>query len=160
MKKLLIAILFVVCAANISAQKNPFEQFTEMDGVTSVYISKNMLSLFPKNAKNMNYGGIDVGNFLHKLSSILILTTEDKNIGKRMVSLANNQVKADNYELLMRVKSDDDDNVNFFMKGKPESIRELIMIVDGSDDESVILQFLGDFTLQDIQKMTEGFGKD
>jgi len=46
------------------------------------------------------------------------------------------------------------------MKGKPESIRELIMIVDGSDDESVILQFLGDFTLQDIQKMTEGFGKD
>jgi hypothetical protein len=131
-----------------------------MDGVTSVYISKNMLSLFPKNAKNMNYGGIDVGNFLHKLSSILILTTEDKNIGKRMVSLANNQVKGDNYELLMRVKSDDDDNVNFFMKGKPESIRELIMIVDGSDDESVILQFLGDFTLQDIQKMTEGFGKD
>jgi len=78
MRKLLIAILFVVCAANLSAQKNPFEQFTEMDGVTSVYISKNMLSLFPKNAKNMNYGGIDVGNFLHKLSSILILTTEDK----------------------------------------------------------------------------------
>jgi hypothetical protein len=60
----------------------------------------------------------------------------------------------------MRVKSDDDDNVNFFMKGKPESIRELIMIVDGSDNESVILQFQGDFTLQDIQKMTEGFGKD
>ncbi|MBP7179996.1 MAG: DUF4252 domain-containing protein [Dysgonomonadaceae bacterium] len=159
MRKLLIAILFVVCAANLSAQKNSFEQFTEMDGVTSVYISKNMLSLFPKNAKN-NYGGIDVGNFLHKLSSILILTTEDKNIGKRMVSLANNQIKTDNYELLMRVKSDDDDNVNFFMKGKPESIRELIMIVDDSDDESVILQFLGDFTLQDIQKMTEGFGKD
>jgi hypothetical protein len=160
MRKLLIALLFVVFTANLSAQKNPFEQFTEMDGVTSVYISKNMLSLFPKNAKNMNHGGIDVGNFLHKLSSILILTTEDKNIGKRMVSLANNQVKGDNYELLMRVKSDDDDNVNFFMKGKPESIRELIMIVDGSDDESVILQFLGDFTLQDIQKMTEGFSKD
>jgi hypothetical protein len=160
MRKLLIALLFVVFTANLSAQKNPFEQFTEMDGVTSVYISKNMLSLFPKNAKNMNYGGIDVGNFLHKLSSILILTTEDKNIGKRMVSLANNQIKSGNYELLMRVKSDDDDNVNFFMKGKPESIRELIMIVDGSDDESVILQFLGDFTLQDIQKMTEGFSKD
>lgn len=160
MRKLVIAIMFVVFAANLSAQKNPFEQFTEMDGVTSVYISKNMLSLFPKNAKNMNYGGIDVGNFLHKLSSILILTTEDKNIGKRMVSLANNQVKGSNYELLMRVKSDDDDNVNFFMKGKPESIRELIMIVDGSDNESVILQFQGDFTLQDIQKMTEGFGKD
>lgn len=159
MKKLFAALIFVVFATSLSAQKNPFEQFTDMDGVTSVFISKNMLSLFPKNAKNMNYGGIDVSSFLNKLSSILILTTENENIGRRMVSLANAQVKSNKYELLMRIKSDDNDNVNFYMKGNPSNITELIMIVDGSDNESVIMQFLGNFTLQDIQKMTEGFGK-
>jgi len=57
------------------------------------------------------------------------------------------------------VKSDDNDNVNFFMKGKPEDIRELIMIVAGNDGENVVMQFLGNFTLDDIQKMTEGFNK-
>jgi hypothetical protein len=159
MKKLFAALIFVAFVTSLSAQKNPFEQFTDMDGVTSVFISKNMLSLFPKNAKNMNYGGIDVSSFLNKLSSILILTTENENIGRRMVSLANSQVKSNKYELLMRVKSDDNDNVNFYMKGNPSNISELIMIVDGSDNESVIMQFLGNFTLQDIQKMTEGFGK-
>jgi isopentenyl diphosphate isomerase/L-lactate dehydrogenase-like FMN-dependent dehydrogenase len=57
----------------------------------------------------------------------------------------------------MRVKSDDGELVNFFMKGKPENIQELIMIVE--DEESVIMQLLGNFTLQDVQQMTSGFNK-
>lgn len=76
-----------------------------------------------------------------------------------MLSMANNRVKGNDYELLMRVKSDDNDNVNFFMKGKPEKIKELIMIVAGNDGENVVMQFLGDFTLSDVQAMTEGFNK-
>ena len=107
----------------------------------------------------MNYGGVNVGSFLNKLSSILILTSEDQKIAPQMLSMANNRVKGRDYELLMRVKSDDNDNVNFFMKGKPEDIRELIMIVAGNDGENVVMQFLGNFTLDDIQKMTEGFNK-
>lgn len=158
MKKAILSILLLTSFSLTFAQKNPFEQFSDMDGVTSVYISKTMLSLIPKNSK-MDYGGVDVGGFLNKLSSILILTSEDQKIAPQMLSLANNRVKGNDYELLMRVKSDENDNINFFMKGKPEDIRELIMIVAGSDGENVIMQFLGNFTLQDIQQMTEGFTK-
>lgn len=159
MKKIAILLAFVVSTTCLFAQNNPFERFSDMDGVTSVYISKNMLKLFPKNT-DTDYGGVKVGDFLHKLSSILILTTENKDVGKQMMSLANNQVKSPGYELLMRVRTEDKTKVNFFMKGKPENIHELIMIVDGGDDDSVIMQFLGDFTLQDIQKMTESFDKN
>lgn len=158
MKKTILSILLLMSFTFTFAQKNPFEQFSEMDGVTSVYISKTMLSMIPKNSK-MNYGGVNVGSFLNKLSSILILTSEDQKIAPQMLSMANNRVKGRDYELLMRVKSDDNDNVNFFMKGKPEDIRELIMIVAGNDGENVVMQFLGNFTLDDIQKMTEGFNK-
>ena len=158
MKKTILSILLLMSFTFTFAQKNPFEQFSEMDGVTSVYISKTMLSMIPKNSK-MNYGGVNVGSFLNKLSSILILTSEDREIAPQMLSLANERVKGRDYELLMRVKSDDNDNVNFFMKGKPEDIRELIMIVAGNDGENVVMQFLGNFTLDDIQKMTEGFNK-
>lgn len=56
-----------------------------------------------------------------------------------MFSMANNCVKGRNYELLTHVKSDDNDNVNFFMKGKPEDIRKLIMIVAGNDGENVVM---------------------
>lgn len=158
MKKTILSILLLASFTFTFAQKNPFEQFSDMDGVTSVYISKTMLSLIPKNSK-MDYGGVKVGGFLNKLTSILILTSEDKKIAPQMLSMANERVKGRDYELLMRVKSDDNDNINFFMKGKPEDIRELIMIVAGNDGENVIMQFLGNFTLQDIQQMTEGFNK-
>jgi hypothetical protein len=33
------------------------------------------------------------------------------------------------------------------------------MIVDGDDDESVIMQFLGNFKLEDVQNMTKEFKK-
>ncbi len=158
MKKIILSFLLLASVSYTFAQKNPFEKFSEMDGVTSVYISKTMLSLIPQNSK-MDYGGVNVGGFLNKLSSILILTSEDKKIAPQMLSLANDRVKGRDYELLMRVKSDDNDNINFFMKGKPEKISELIMIVAGNDGENVVMQFLGDFTLQDIQQMTQGFNK-
>ena len=158
MKKILFTIVFIFAVTIISAQKNPFDKFTDMDGVTSVYISKNMMSLFPKDSNQ--YGGVDVGNFVDKLSSILILTTENQKVGKEMLSLANSRIKDSNYELLMRVKSDDGELVNFFMKGKPDNIQELIMIVDGNDEESVIMQFLGNFKLQDVQEMTRNFDKN
>ena len=123
MKKIIFTIVFIFAVTIISAQKNPFDKFTDMDGVTSVYISKNMMSLFPKDSNQ--YGGVDVGNFVDKLSSILILTTENQKVGKEMLSLANSRIKDSNYELLMRVKSDDGELVNFFMKGKPDNIQEL-----------------------------------
>jgi hypothetical protein len=158
MKKIIFTIVFIFAVTIISAQKNPFEKFTDMNGVTSVYISKNMMSLFPKDSNQ--YGGVDVSNFIGKLNSILILTSENKKVSQEMLSLANSRIKENNYELLMRVKSDDGELVNFFMKGKPDNIQELIMIVDGNDEESVIMQFLGNFKLQDVQEMTRNFDKN
>lgn len=158
MKKIIILLALTIATSAAFAQKNPFERFTDMDGVTSVFISKNMLSLLPKQA-NMQYNGVDVGGFVDKLTSMLIITSENKEIAQEMISLANRGIKESNYELLMRVKSDDGELVNFFMKGKPENIQELIMIVEDEKDESVIMQLLGNFTLQDVQQMTNGFGK-
>lgn len=155
MKKMMMVLALALTASGLFAQKNPFEKFTDMEGVTSVYISKSMMSLMPKNM-NMDLGNVDVSNFINKLSSILILTSENKPVAQEMVSLANKRIRDDQYELLMRVKSDDGERVNFFMKGIPESISEMIMIVEDNDGESVIMQFLGDFTLDDAKRITDG----
>ena len=158
MKKMMMVLALALTASGLFAQNNPFEKFTDMEGVTSVYISKNMLSLMPKES-GMQFGDVDVSNFLEKLSSILILTSENKPVAQEMVSLANKRIQDDKYELLMRVKSDDGELVNFFMKGKPENIHEMIMIVEDSDGESVIMQFLGAFSLDDAKNITDGLQK-
>ena len=155
MKKMMMVIALSITATGLFAQNNPFEKFTDMEGVTSVYISKNMMSLMPKDS-NIAFGHVDVSNFINKLSSILILTSEEQPVAKEMVSLANKRIRDDQYELLMRIKSDDNDRVSFYMKGKPENIREMLMIVEDDDGESVIMQFLGDFTLDDAKQITDG----
>lgn len=156
MKKMLSILALTLAVTTLFAQKNPFDQFADMDGVTSVYISKNMLSLMPKGAVQQ-FGNVNVSNFIDKLSSILILTSENEPVAREMLSLANKRIRNDKYELLMRVKSDDGELVNFFMKGKPESIKEMIMLVESEDGENVVMQFLGDFTLEDAKQITEGF---
>ena len=155
MKKMMMVLMLALTASGLFAQKNPFEKFTDMEGVTSVYISKSMMSLMPKNM-NMDLGNVDVSNFISKLSSILILTSENQPVAKEMVSLANKRIRDDQYELLMRIKSDENERVNFYMKGKPENIREMLMIVEDEGGESVIMQFLGDFTLDDAKQITDG----
>ena len=152
---MMMVLMLALTASGLFAQKNPFEKFTDMEGVTSVYISKSMMSLMPKNM-NMDLGNVDVSNFISKLSSILILTSENQPVAKEMVSLANKRIRDDQYELLMRIKSDENERVNFYMKGKPENIREMLMIVEDEGGESVIMQFLGDFTLDDAKQITDG----
>lgn len=158
MKKMMILLTLALTATGLFAQRNPFEKFTDMEGVTSVYISKNMMSLMPRDS-GLKFGNVDVSNFINKLSSILILTSENKPVAREMIALANKRIQDDQYELLMRIKSDDSERVNFFMKGKPENIREMIMIVEDNDGESVIMQFLGEFTLEDAKQITEEMQK-
>jgi hypothetical protein len=158
MKKMMILLALALTATGLFAQRNPFEKFTDMEGVTSVYISKNMMSLMPRDS-GLKFGNVDVSNFINKLSSILILTSENKPVAREMIALANKRIQDDQYELLMRIKSDDSERVNFFMKGKPENIREMIMIVEDNDGESVIMQFLGEFTLEDAKQITEEMQK-
>ena len=101
-----MVLALALTASGLFAQNNPFEKFTDMEGVTSGYISKNMLSLMPKKS-GMRFGDVDVSNFLENFSSILILTSVNKPVAHEMVSLANKRIRYDKYELLMRVKSDD-----------------------------------------------------
>jgi len=150
-KHLLLALLIFI-SGNCLAQKKLFDHFSDMDGVTSVYISKTMLQMMP-NMKIQD--GMDIGSFAGKLDGILILTSEDENISKLMrnetAAFHNNPA----YEVLMRVK-DGETNVNFYIRKKSESlIGELIMLVD-DEGEYVIIQMSGNLTMEDIQKLTKG----
>ena len=56
------------------------------------------------------------------------------------------------YEELMRVK-DKKTKANFYIRQQGELIKELIMLADSEENFSVI-QLKGNFTLQDIQEIT------
>ena len=68
----IITLLLSLCSLFTYAQDSFFDKFADMEGVTSVYISKAMLSLMP----NMKTEGVNIGEVASKLDKIQILSCE------------------------------------------------------------------------------------
>lgn len=146
--KTLILLLLICCSYTICAQNKLFDKFSEMNGVTSVYISKSMLQMMP----NMKTSGIDIGNIAGKLESVEILTSEKPSIARQMKEETAYIAKDKNYEPLMKVK-DEESRITFYIKKKGEKIGELLMLVD-EKSEFVIIRITGNLSLKDIQSIT------
>ena len=149
-KHVLFAIL-MCCTSIAFAQNKLIDKYADMDGVTSVFISKTMLQMMP----NMKTEGLDIGGIAGKLESIVILTSEKAAISNMMKSEMHNYTRNKRYEELMRVR-DEGSHVTIYIKKKAnKKIGELVMFVD-EKPEFVFIQMTGDMTLQDIQNITKG----
>lgn len=144
-----LLVLFLLCSTLCFAQDKLFEKYADKDNVTSVYISKSMFQMMPD---NMRAGGLDLGNLKGKIHNLQILTSENKEVKEQMKADFDAVVGKD-YELLMKVKSDDT-RASFFVKQKGEKISELIMLTDDEEDY-VVMRLTGDFTIQDIRQIAE-----
>ena len=79
MKRLLIASILLLTVSFVFSQKATLKEYTKNDGVTAVTIPKNMLLLFPKNS-NITYGGINVAEFVDKLSDVNVFASRKDDV--------------------------------------------------------------------------------
>ena len=136
--KNILLILFLCCTSICFAQNKLFDKYSEMDNVTSVYISKAML------------------NLKGKIEGLQVLTTENNSIKEKMRDDFKKLISKDHQEL-MRVK-DGKTRATFYVKQKGDLISEMIMLAD-TDNSFNVIQLLGNFTLQDIQEITKEMNK-
>lgn len=146
--KSIYILLFLCCASICFAQDKLFEQYADMDDVTSVYISKKMFDLMP----DIETGRLDLKDLRGKIDNLQILTTDREDLCAKMRKDFKNLV-TQSHEELMRIK-DGKDKVTFYVQQENELIREMLMLAD-SDDEFVIIRLKGKFTLEDIQKIAK-----
>ena len=158
MKRSLIVFILLVNLLFVFGQKNTLKEYAEKEGISTVVLSKSMLSLFPKNA-DISYGGLNVGEFLDKLSGINIFMSPKGEAANKLVKYATDFVKTPGYEMLMGVKTEKGEDANLYIRGKDENISELVLIVQSKSKESAVMQFMGNFTLKDIQQMVKKAAK-
>ena len=131
--KMILAGVLLMLPLLCQAQKNLFNKYGDMKGVSSVYISKAMIETNP----NLFTKDVYIGKVSGQLNSVQVLSTMDNNVKKEMRKDLRSLVQSSRYELLSR---------------KGEKVKELIMIVDGA----ATLKFVyleGDMTLKDIQNI-------
>mgnify|MGYP002513072669 FL=1 len=143
----IITLLTTLCSICSYGQQSFFDKYAEMEGVTSVYITKSMLSLFPKGQTSVN--GVNIGNIASRLDNIQILSADEQPIIDKLRKETSVINTRNGYEELMRVREDGEKITIYFKDGKKDK-KEFVLLMD-EKDEFTIISIVGDLTLQEIQ---------
>ena len=145
----IITLLITLSSVCSYGQQSFFDKYAEMEGVTSVYITKSMLSLFPKGQASVN--GVNIGNIASRLDNIQILSADEQPIIEKLRKETSVINTRNGYEELMRVREDGEKTTIYFKDGKKDK-KEFVLLLD-EKDEFTIISIAGDLTLQEIQSI-------
>ena len=151
MIRTLLCIMVAMASLTVSAQVKAFEKYADMKNVSYVYISKYMLGMASK-ASMPSVPGVDTKSLASKLTGIQIISSEEKTARVKLKNDVKDILAHDKYEVLMQIREDGDKVDIYHCVGKQQSV--VVMLMD-EDDSATVMIFSGNFTLDDLMKMTK-----
>ena len=148
MKRLILSVLIAITAFAAHAQHDYFDKYADMEGVTSVYVSKTMFKFIQR--LPIESDDVDMSGIIKKLDGLYILTTEEPQIMEALRKETAFINKKGGYEELMRVK-EDGEKVTIYMKEQKNARTEYVLIMDSTDEEFVVMIFSGTLQPEDVQ---------
>lgn len=155
MKHSIIVLLFSLVLnipAALQAKTFDFEKMADIEGVSSVHISKAMFKLL-SGMMGIEPDGIDLKSVMPKLESIQIISCEKPDIIVRLKKEAEAFSTKEGYEELMRVKEDDSRTIILQKLHKGKANEYVLINTEGEDDFTLILM-KGTLTLEELQQLT------
>ena len=151
MIRTLLCIMVAMASLTVNAQVKAFEKYADMKNVSYVYISKYMLGMASK-ASMPSVPGVDTKSLASKLTGIQIISSEEKTARVKLKNDVQDILAHDKYEVLMQIREDGDKVDIYHCVGKQQSV--VVMLMD-EDDSATVMIFSGNFTLDDLMKMTK-----
>ena len=151
MIRTLLCIIVAISSLTVNAQVKAFEKYVDMKNVSYVYISKYMLGMASKTSMP-SVPGVDTKSLASKLTGIQIISSEEKTARVKLKNDVQDILAHDKYEVLMQIREDGDKVDIYHCVGKQQSV--VVMLMD-EDDSATVMIFSGNFTLDDLMKMTK-----
>ena len=151
MIRALLCIIVLMASLTINAQVKAFEKYADMKNVSYVYISKYMLRM-ASDSSMPSVPGVDTKSLANKLTGIQIISSEEKTARAKLKNDVKDILAHDKYEVLMQIREDGDKVDIYHRVGKQQSV--VVMLMD-EDDSATVMIFSGNFTLDDVMKMTK-----
>lgn len=147
MKKWIMTIVMVFCSSLMFAQNALFKKYENVNGVSTIYISKALLSMYPK----LNAGDKDISKIASKLDHVQILSCERPSLIPGVKATALGCFKSGGYNNLMTINDDGNQTIIYgkaLGKGKNEFV---LLSIEKS--ELNIINVMGNITLNDIKQI-------
>jgi len=156
MKNLFVAFVFLLMPTLFFAQ-TAFNKYEDNAEITSVIVNKKMFQLMgqmkmdPKDKDAQQYL-----NLVKKLDNLRVFTTSNTKYVADMRTTVDGYLKSNPLDELMRVNKDGK-NIKIYIKqgATPTQVKELLMFIDGTKTETVIMSLTGNFDLNDISVLTD-----
>ena len=149
-QRTLLCILVAMASLTVNAQVKAFEKYADMKNVSYVYISKYMLGMAGKSTPSVP--GVDMKSLVSKLTGLQIISSEEKTARTKLKNDVREILAREKYEMLMQVREDDSKVDIYHCVGKQQSVVVMLM---NEDDSTTVMVFSGNFTLDDVMKMTK-----
>lgn len=131
MKKILaiaIAVLFSV-ASYAQDGRRIYNRYSDMDGVSAVYVSSAMFRLVGKLPEMSvgEAGSVDFSKIVSSLNGLYLLNTESPSVSADLKKDVEKFVKNGTYEMLMEVK-DDGETVRIYITGTGDDVTGFVLL--------------------------------
>lgn len=153
-----IAILLILPVAVLAqggeAIDRLFEKYSGKEGITSVYISSKMFSLFSSQETNDE----ELSDLMSRLKSIRILTVDDSLLNRKINFYEELKRTADFsiYEELM-VVNESSGITKFLIRGNGKRVDELL-VISGGNKGNTMISIKGDLDMKNISGLSRKIG--
>ena len=146
----------LILSSSSMAQKDPvdrlFDKYSEQDGITTVYISSKMFSLFAE----IDPDDKELQDMMNGLKSIRILAVDDDSEFGSNINFYKEVMKdlpVDKYEELMVVK-DGGQDLKFLIREENDKVVELLLVGGGDKgSDNVLISIRGIIDMKNIAKV-------
>ena len=161
MKRIAAIAVMLLIAVGAFAQegKRLYNKYSDMDGVSAVYISPTMFKLMGQlpdiNVETADGKKMDMAPIVRSFSGFYMLSFEKKSAASaELYKEVTSMVNKGNFELLMEVK-DDGGTIRMYTLGDEKVVNSFVCIVN-QEDETMFFSLEGSMNRSDIEKMIAG----
>ena len=158
MKKIMIMAVMLLMAVGAYAQegKRLYNKYSDMDGVSAVYISPTMFRLMgqlPDLDVEMSDGQkMDIAPLIRSFSGFYMLSFEKKSAAsEELYKEVTAMVNKSNFELLMEVK-EDGSTIRMYTLGDEKVVNSFVCIIN-EDDQTMFFCLEGTMNRSELEKL-------
>ena len=156
MKRIAIiaALLLITTASFAQSGKNIYEKYSDLEGVSAIYISPAMFQLIgklPEIKADTEDGTVDLAPVVKTLTGMYMLSSENPEIKASLAADVNKFVSSKKYELLMEAK-ENGEVMRMYTVGDEKTVNSFVMICNDSQ-ETAFICIDGKMNRSDLEKV-------
>jgi len=162
LKSIILVTILALIASTASAQSSAVDKVAELDDVYSYYIPSFMIKEMSK------FGNFDIlkatpipSGMLKKVKSIQFIMASKKKVVKKAQKILKDLDDTKKYSLLFRSSAKKEEKIAIYAyPAGRETFNEAILVVNEHDRQIIVLQLLGDFSMEDVNDIEEELRDD